>query len=172
MKKSLNKARDKKDRFLGRVDGLLHRLSRSNSPEPPAFVSENDPAPSVSAPELPSDPSSIFVPPANLAGVAPTSAPRPTIGIPVATPSESTLSGPSPSTFGNHPVPALIVSAPSISGSAAANTTWDGLKVLGGVLKGWGDTFGPLKSAVEDISECVEIYEVRIQVRFILSLCI
>jgi hypothetical protein len=45
---------------------------------------------------------------------------------------------------------------------------WDGLKVLGGVSKGWEDTFGPLKSAVEAIYESIEVYEVRIHIRFVL----
>jgi hypothetical protein len=178
MKEFRKKAREKKDRAFDRVDNFFHRSSRSNTPEPPALVSENaprpknDPPPSGTAPDFPSDLSPILVPPSLLAMSASTSAPRSTIGIPQTAEPEATSRGPSPSAFGDNAVPALIVSEPPISEATVAHSAWTGLKTLGGVLKGWGDTFGPLKSAVEAISGCVKIYEVRIQVRFVLSLCI
>jgi hypothetical protein len=61
--------------------------------------------------------------------------------------------------FGGDPRPKNNSSKPT-----APHIAWAGLKTLGGVLRGLGDMFGPLKSAVESISECVEVYEVRIQI--------
>jgi hypothetical protein len=73
------------------------------------------------------------------------------------------------------PVPTLVAAPPTTTDTILPNSTpeqptskhgiehtsWAGLKTFAGVLKGSADVFGPLKSAVDAISECVQVYEVR-----------
>jgi hypothetical protein len=175
MKNLIKKSRGKAQRILNRVDRHLNRSSRSNTPEPSApenaSQTSNNPAPIIASLDLPSLSSSDVVAPPALAGIAPTPASLSINGVPVpavAAASEATMQDPSPSDVGAHTVPALIVSAPLEPEAAPTQTTWTALKTLGGVLKGCGDMFGPLKSAIGAISECVEVYEVRAQINFVL----
>lgn len=42
-------------------------------------------------------------------------------------------------------------------------TAWDGLKTLLKVVESGAESFGPLKSAVGGLNQCVEIFEVLFQ---------
>jgi hypothetical protein len=60
--------------------------------------------------------------------------------------------------------------APSSSTKVDQNAkkmAWTGLKAFGEVLKSSASTFGPLKTAVEGISGCVELFEVRVMITYL-----
>jgi hypothetical protein len=56
--------------------------------------------------------------------------------------------------------PTSVTNPPAAIEKNSTKMAWSGLTALGQVLKASASTFGPLKSALEGISGCVEIFEV------------
>jgi hypothetical protein len=158
--KLAKKTRDKAARFVGRVKDQFDRPPRGSTPEPPSAVSVDtpqpgNPTPTALVPLLFSDP--CF--PAET-GPAVTSQSSITIPAPlIASPSNLPLNLAARKDLLD---PALASSAIQHSGQSTANMAWAGLKNLARVLSRGVDEFGPLRSAVEAFSGCLEIYEVRI----------
>ncbi|KAG9127483.1 hypothetical protein FRC07_013161 [Ceratobasidium sp. 392] len=57
------------------------------------------------------------------------------------------------------PVPGQI--APPVAGRTPGQTNWAGLRTLADVLNRAANEFGPLKSAVDALSSCIDIFEAK-----------
>ncbi|KAG8795573.1 hypothetical protein FRC12_012670 [Ceratobasidium sp. 428] len=107
---------------------------------------------------------------------------RPAVAIPIGKPSIPTFQNPGPSQLGassaqfleaapptleavNQSSPAPNRAAFNLPGStreAIDRPAWSGLEALRGVLRKSVDVFGPLKSAIDGLSQCVEIFEASV----------
>jgi hypothetical protein len=92
--------------------------------------------------------------------------PPQTTGATTVVPSKQSLPSTIPHTTTQTPRSKLqdFTSASPPSAKASQDVTkvaWSGLKTIGQVLKSSASTFGPLKTAVEGIDGCVEIFEVH-----------
>jgi hypothetical protein len=170
MDKHFKKLRDKTSRFVHRVQDSARRQSRGTTPEPQSTASasgidQNDPTPSASAILIPNDATPVLTPAAIKPSIV--AAPVPA----VATPSQSIplASGPASNIL---PKSGSAPSAPQISQPNTKQPVWVGLKTLAGALEGVSSAFGPLKSAVEALSGCVEVYEVRLPIDLVSGPCI
>ena len=176
LKKLKQKAKDKGRRYANKLLGpsSSERLVGQSST---VSVNEtgviNTPMPIPATPEPASDLIAL-TPPGSSPQVALGSVPQlvvtssvvPSSGAPPRT-SQPNRSN-SPTLQGTVPVEAASASAASRGDGRSANdTAWSGLKTLLDLLNASADAFGPLKSAVGGISECINIYEVRARVSVI-----
>lgn len=153
--------------FLGTLKKFkIKGRSRAGSPGRDASSPSKNPPPDPPAKLLTShDPASPSHATQNITRAPSPTVPAPAISTPVAPPGVS---------FANAP-PTVSAGAPNPSPDNTPETTqlipteiedhsepvWDGLKTLLGVLESSAKMFGPLKSAISGLNECVEIYDVR-----------
>jgi hypothetical protein len=65
--------------------------------------------------------------------------------------------------------PNPVLSSPKKLEQNAKIIAWSGLKAFGEVLRSGASTLGPLKTAVEGISGCIELFEVRVPITYLIS---
>jgi hypothetical protein len=156
--------RDKTKRFVRRMKEHIPRSSRDNTPEPSSaplvddHEPNNAPAPTTD-PAAPAGNDGSLAPQNLLTGTVPTASSQPAIADPTILQPVTTEVNPNPPAHANLPDPAPTSSDLPSSKLNAKNTAWAGLTNLTDVLKA---NAGPIKSAVEAISGCVEVYEVRV----------
>ncbi|KAF8600493.1 hypothetical protein BDV93DRAFT_510821 [Ceratobasidium sp. AG-I] len=159
-----------------KAQDYANKIRRTSSPELAAEQSSsvpisnpggtNTPVPTVTLSEPPSD-ATVPAPFGSSCQVAPSAAPQLVATAPVLV-SADTPSATSQISRSTWPVvrniePAKGTSSASTAapgaGRSAKSTTWSGLKTLLDLLNASADAFGPLKSAVGGILECINIYE-------------
>jgi hypothetical protein len=84
--------------------------------------------------------------------------PAETLSAPVTQAPSNTLT---PTAYPVEQQPTSVTHPPAAIEKNSTKMAWPGLTALCQVLKASASTFGPLKSALEGISGCVEIFEVR-----------
>jgi hypothetical protein len=65
--------------------------------------------------------------------------------------------------------PIHVFSSPKKLEQNAKRMAWSGLKAFGEVLRSGASTLGPLKTAVEGITGCIEFFEVRVPITYLIS---
>jgi hypothetical protein len=74
---------------------------------------------------------------------------------------------PSPRSL-SHITPIHVLFSPKKLEQNAKRMAWSGLKAFEEVLRSGASTLGPLKTAVEGISGCIELFEVRVPISYLI----
>jgi hypothetical protein len=158
---------------LRRTKESFRSTSRGGTPEPSAASSTNNPTPRAASPASSADPNQTLRPHEPSATPASALVSQSTVASLVLASVETPLAI-VPQNLGLNteertaplPVSSGILDTPPSTSQRIAHASWAGLNAFAGVLRSGANSFGPLKSAVDGIAACIEVYEVRAFIEF------